>query len=274
MPIISKHHYDINVAWLYLLKAIVDEGHYVFPRGKKSLELNYISCSFDMKKPVLTNVKRKLSYTFLAAEALWVLSGSDNVEDIIKYNKYLLPFSDDGKIFYGAYGPRFINQFEYIVNILLKDNDTRQAVLTLWRSSPKKSKDIPCTISLIFNIRDDKLNCYVNMRSNDMWLGFPYDMFTFTMISLKILSFLNKKNNKFIDLGILFYISVSSHIYEENIIDVNKILKNRFDNYDYVSISDNKISDWNFFEKSLIACRDNDYKSIINKDLWLIRPKK
>ena len=274
MSILLTHYYDINEAWLYILRSIITNGHYVSPRGKRSLELNYISCGFDMKKPVLTSVKRNLSYVFLAAEALWILDGSDKVDDIVKYNKYLLPFSDDGKIFYGAYGPRFVAQFEYIVDILLKDNDTRQAVITLWKPSPKRSKDIPCTVSLTFNIRNDKLNCYVNMRSNDMWLGFPYDMFTFTMISLKILSFLNIKNDKFIDLGILFYISVSSHIYEKNLIDVHKILENRFDNYDYNSIPDDKINDWDFFEKSLIACRDNNYKEIVNDNLWCIRPRK
>ena len=43
-------------------------------------------------------------------------------------------------------------------------------------------KDIPCTVSLQFLIRENKLHLFVNMRSNDVFLGLPHDIFCFTMI--------------------------------------------------------------------------------------------
>jgi thymidylate synthase len=39
-------------------------------------------------------------------------------------------------------------QLDYVVEALVKDNDSRQAVLTIWRPSPAPSKDIPCTVSI------------------------------------------------------------------------------------------------------------------------------
>jgi thymidylate synthase len=43
-------------------------------------------------------------------------------------------------------------------------------------------KDIPCTLSVQFVLRQERLYAITTMRSNDLWLGFPYDVFCFSTL--------------------------------------------------------------------------------------------
>jgi thymidylate synthase len=157
----------------------------------------------------------------MCAEALWILSGDDTVDGIAPYCRNIAQFSDDGKTYFGAYGPRIASQFEYIISVLVEHVDTRQAVLTIWRENPPESKDIPCTVSLTFNIRDGKLNCHVFMRSSDTWFGVPYDFFNFSMIAARVACVVNKRLEPLtadyrVELGTLYFTAVSSHLYQPN----------------------------------------------------------
>ena len=104
----------------------------------------------------------------------------------------------------------------YVVETLLSDNGTRQAVMTIWERSPRESKDIPCTVSLQFLIRYDKLHCIANMRSSDCYLGLPYDVFSFSMIAtyVRLLTGLR------LEMGALHIFHGSLHIYTR---DLHKI---------------------------------------------------
>jgi thymidylate synthase len=46
----------------------------------------------------------------------------------------------------------------------------------------KHHKEIPCTCTLQFMVRDQRLEMFTNMRSNDAFLGLPHDVFAFTML--------------------------------------------------------------------------------------------
>ncbi len=145
----------------------------------------------------LTNPRARLSRTetkgktFSAiGELLWYLSGSNKLDFI----KYYLPgyeeFSDDGETIYGGYGPRLIklhNKYNQIQNVikLLKENPTsRKAVIQLFDGIDiiKDHKDVPCTCTLQFLVREGKLLMFTTMRSNDIFLGLPHDFFAFTML--------------------------------------------------------------------------------------------
>lgn len=174
--------------------------------------LNYTSV-IDMSQPTVGSVMRKLSYRHLANEARWILTGDSLLSTIAKTAPQYSKFSDDGRTLQGAYGPVVVSQMNYVIDVLNQDLESRQAVMSLWRPNPRPSKDIPCTVSMQFLVRDLKLHCITNMRSSDIWLGFPYDVFCFTMITTMILVRINRN----IELGTLFLNAGSSHLYEKNI---------------------------------------------------------
>ena len=218
----------VNDMWLETLKDITQLGRFRTPRGKLTLELPQRTVIMNMKKPVLTVLNRKLSYQFMAAEAYWILSGDDSVAGIEEYNARIVEFSDDGRTFFGAYGPRIKSQLDYVVSKLLQDPDTRQAGLTIWRENPPETKDVPCTVSIFFSIADGHLQCYVFMRSSDAWLGLPYDVFNFSMLSCLVCSRLNKERDNFSQLqpGALYLTAASMHLYEEQFVAAREVLKN------------------------------------------------
>jgi thymidylate synthase len=268
---------SVNEAWLATIEKVITHGAHVWPRGLATLELPSYTFTANMSWPVLTVKERQLSYIFLAAEALWILSGDDTVAGIAPYNKNIARFSDDGKVFTGAYGPPIAAQFNYVVNKLLEDRQTRQAVMTTWRPNPTSSKDIPCTIAFAFSVRDELLNLHVFMRSSDIWLGLPYDAFNFSLLAAKIACYYNttqinvfKRHNLCIKLGALFLTAASSHLYQSNLTDARACLKTK-------TLPTRPLPEawvlegrWNTIATSLIACRDR----LPQHNVWQIRPTK
>lgn len=212
-------------AWVSHVFAVLNAGREVSPRGKRTLELPQHTVAVDMRYPVLLLPTRKLSYQFMAAEASWILSGSDRVEEIAPWNKRIADFSDDGETFFGAYGPKVLGQLDYVVKKLLQDPDSRQAGLTIWRENPPETKDVPCTVAMFFALRDPsdepelkaKLEASVFMRSNDVWLGTPYDVFNFSMVAHLVCARLNSASatGRKVEPGALRLTAASSHLYEE-----------------------------------------------------------
>lgn len=208
---------DFSSTWLSAINDILTNGDPVSPRGKLTHEIPQRTIIVDMRKPVLRVPDRKLNYKFMAAEAFWILSGDDHVSTIAQYNNRIREFSDDGERFFGAYGPKIEAQLPYIINKLQADEDSRQAGLTIWRECPPQTKDVPCTVAVFFNIRQGKLNAHVFMRSSDVWLGIPYDVFNFSMLGHLVCGLLNnRRESPSISPGCLFLTAASSHLYEIN----------------------------------------------------------
>ncbi|KFB66071.1 thymidylate synthase [Candidatus Accumulibacter vicinus] len=217
---------DVNLAWTALLENIMSAGHLTHPRGVPTKEILGCKSVISMCNPVITINERALGYRFLPAEAAWIIGGYNTVDDIRPYSKAISNFSDDGAFFFGAYGPRIKDQLPHVIAALRRDFDTRQAVLTIWRESPPASKDIPCTVSLQWTIRDNELHCFANMRSSDAWLGVPYDWFNFSMVSAYLLLWLRKLDTRFgeVQLGNLHFYAASQHLYATNWDAVREIL--------------------------------------------------
>lgn len=223
------HFGGINDVWKNQVNALMGNPSYTpKPRGQGTLEILGTQVVVDMDKPILTVTKRELGYKFMAAEAWWILSGRDDVASIKPYSSVIENFSDDGIHFFGAYGPKIVDQTAYVVNCLTDDPDSRQAVINIWRESPGKSKDIPCTLSLQFILRNSTLNCIATMRSSDIWLGLPYDVFNFSMITQQIRLYMNIGRTDPITMGSLYLTLGSSHLYERNVFAALQCIHDRY----------------------------------------------
>lgn len=214
MEIISDNIDDlINQA----IAMIQSEGNEVAPRGMLVKEV--LGAKLILNNPrnrISYNPVRNLRLSFAIGEFLWYISGSSDCKTISYYNKRYQRFSDDGEKLNGAYGKRIFkpvgdrSQWQRVFELLKADSDTRQAVISIFHPNDLMitTKDVPCTCTLQFFIRDNRLNCIVYMRSNDLIWGTPYDIFSFTMMQDLMASALG------IDLGYYMHIAGSLHIYE------------------------------------------------------------
>ena len=209
----TTHSLTNSYQYAALLRDILMTGIVAVPRGQVTLERLNHSTVWTMEEPVIYSKKRKLSYKFMFGEAWWIMAGKDDLESILPYNARIANYSDDGLRFFGAYGPKVVDQLDYVIETLVKDENSRQAVLNIWRENPYPTKDYPCTLNLQWLIRDNVLHCFDNMRSSDVWWGVPYDVFNMSVISLYVLGELRKTYPTLI-LGKLFLTAASQHIYE------------------------------------------------------------
>ena len=215
---------DASAAWWRRLQEIASYGHDVAPRGQPTLELIQPTLRVDMTRPALVCPSRRPSFRFMAAEAFWILTGDDRVAGIEPYNKQIRQFSDDGVRFFGAYGPHVVKQLPYVVRSLGEDGDTRQAWLRIWQDNPPPTKDVPCTLMLGWSAREGRLHCHAYMRSSDIWLGIPYDVFNFSILSAYVLDQVNTFYGQNYGLGTLHLTAASSHLYKRNWDDAEKTL--------------------------------------------------
>jgi len=203
--------YTADLAWFTAYQRAI-AGHYAVPRGMGTFEVLHATSRIDMRYPMVINPARKLSYRFAAAEALWILEGSNRLSDLTAFNPRMADYSDDGETLAGAYGPRIALQLNYVLQTLC-ETDTRQATLTIWAPNPTPSKDIPCTLAMDFKIRGDRLHTSVFMRSSDVWLGLPYDIFSFCCVSYKVIGMMRRTYYPQLTPGFLHVTAASSHVY-------------------------------------------------------------
>lgn len=222
MTTITGHSAD--ELYLRVLRHMMVGGRSVAPRGEQTKET--IGTALKLTNPyrnIITLPDRKLSYHFMVAEWLWIMLGMNDLDMIRPYNKRMADYSDDGETLRGAYGPKLIEQLPYVLELLKADMFTRQAVISLWRERPRHSKDIPCTLTLQFLLRDHGgalvLDLVTNMRSNDVWFGLPYDLFTFTMLQQYVAGRLNAV------CGSYHHFIGSLHLYEKHAAQAEELLK-------------------------------------------------
>lgn len=188
---------------------------------------------------VLTNPRARLSrsetrskvYSALG-ELLWYLTKSTELEYIDWFNpgKYDIE-SVDKKTVRSGYGDRLfrwhgIDQVKNVIDLLRNRQSSRQAVIQIIDADDVASKEaaIPCTNTLQFLVRADQLHMVVSMRSNDAYLGFPHDVFAFTMLQELIARTLG------VELGTYIHTVGSFHLYDKRVEDAKDYLREGFQN--------------------------------------------
>lgn len=202
----------------------IRKGDEVSPRGQLTKEILGHTIEVDCMESLYTSPLRNLNFSFLFVENLWYMSGRNSLFLLKAYNKNYQNFADQG-ILQGAYGPQILEQIRYVINTLTEDQDSRQAVISLWRPNPLSAKDKPCTLNFHFMIRDGKLNLHVTMRSNDAIWGQNYDVPSFSLINIIVSGILG------LPAGKLFLTANSLHVYERHFSMSEELIKedHRFD---------------------------------------------
>lgn len=149
-------------------------------------------------------------------ELCWYLSGTNDVDFISYYISDYKRHAEDSKI-YGGYGPRLfrhegINQISNVISLLRGNPESRRAVVQVFDATDlsESHMDIPCTCSIQFLVRNRRLQMVTNMRSNDVILGLPHDVFSFTMLQELVARSLS------LDIGVYKHFVGSLHLYDQH----------------------------------------------------------
>jgi len=164
-------------------------------------------------------------------ELLWYLSKTNSLKYITYYLPRYTENSDDNKTVYGAYGPRLFNlrgEYDQVSNLiatLRAHKSSRRAVIQLFDASDvfgPRRKEIPCTCTLQFMVRKERLEMFTSMRSNDAFTGLPHDIFSFTMLQEMVARSLG------LEVGFYKHAVGSLHLYETDVLKTRRYLDEGF----------------------------------------------
>ena len=95
------------------------------------------------------------------------------------------------------------------------------------------------------------------MRSNDVWLGWPYDNFNFSMIGLSVCLLMRQMHNKKLKLGMLTNNAGSRHLYKENFEKAYKVADSTDLGFGYETITPERFSSFEDLKNELKVYKDN-----------------
>ena len=203
-----------SVAEIYktLGRELLINGEKVYPKGIETKEILAPKIRLlNPKNNLAYNESRKFNLIYALVESLMLFNETKEVKYFSKFNNNIINYSDNGKSLYGAYGKRIAPMIKKIINKLKNDKDSRQVVLSIYNNDFYiNTKDVPCTLSIQFIVRNEKLNAITTMRSNDIIWGLPYDIFMFTNLQQVIANTLNLK------LGWYEHNPTSMHVYSNH----------------------------------------------------------
>lgn len=153
--------------------------------GGKTIEL--IGASFIADESAIFGKPNK---NYIESEIDWYVHQSTNINDIYRNDReppaaWKMAANEHGEINsnYGhlIFSEKYHNQFEQVVLELTRNKDSRRASMvyqrpSIWHEWYENGKnDFICTNAVTYYIRDDALECVVQMRSNDVIFGYRND---------------------------------------------------------------------------------------------------
>lgn len=272
------------------LRHLMVEGVINNARGTTSRELLDVALVVeDPTKCLYVNSARSSQKKYIAAEFLWYYMGRKDTAFIAKWAKFWETIQNPDGTANSAYGNLIfteknvhnISQFQWAMNALITDPNTRQAVMHFNKPDHQylTNKDFVCTMYCNVHIRENKLYMSTFMRSNDAVWGTPTDVAFFCSLQMQMHSHL-KQLNPNLELGTYTHICNSYHVYDRHYDLVNRMLLSQFTPEqiypiltDLVAVDGTPTGDMNILFKTITDPPSNDLLIFQEQDMlyWIFK---
>lgn len=201
-------------AVLQVCRAVLEDGRQTSPRGQRTLELSPVHIELLNSADTLPDGinRARLLPAIGAAEALQNIAGVAMPGLMHRISSFFPKPTGRWDAGVPTYGERMGRQLDDAVELLRRDSDSREAVVSIWGAGDitgGQAHNI-CTVSLQFLIRDKELDLFVTMRSNDAWYGLCYDLFQFAQVQRTMARCIG------VPAGRYFHAAASMHLYERH----------------------------------------------------------
>lgn len=242
-----------------IITDIMEKWEIISPRGLPCSEI--ISYSFKIEDAHVLAADfewRDFPWRYLAAEMIWYLSWDLTIYQIQHYAKLWWKISDQDNQINSNYWHIVLHkklwtwktQYDTVLDSLREDQNTRQALMRYnsHDHAYEWNKDFPCTISNQFFIRWWKLHILVNMRSNDMFMWFQFDVLWFGLLLQSL------AKDLFVEPWNIYWNAWSAHIYQNMFEKAKTIISNEkweeyrfYLNESFISLRDRIVQDPMYF---------------------------
>ncbi|MCM8534952.1 MAG: thymidylate synthase [Lentisphaeraceae bacterium] len=185
--------------YLELLQHVLDNGTDKEDRtGTGTRSVFGHQMRFDLSKgfPVLTT--KKLHLKSIIHELLWFISGDTNVK-YLKENGVRIwdEWADENGDLGPVYGHQWrswpnpaggtIDQFKNTIEMIKTNPDSRRLIVSAWNPSEIDKMALPPCHSLFqFYVTDGKLSCQLYQRSADIFLGVPFNIASYALLTMMV----------------------------------------------------------------------------------------
>jgi thymidylate synthase len=194
-------------------------GSEISPRGMRTREM--ITATILIPPyPFQAYEERELNLDYLRREFQWYLIGDRHDLRIADHAKIWSDHVNNDSTLNSNYGHYLVRERGLLTmsNILRKDKHSRQAVWNIYDAKKHNNwatNDIPCTCTMSFLIRDNRLTMHIHMRSNDLVFGLGNDAPCFHWFH-QIMYWLLKDTYPELEFGNYVHTANSLHIYERH----------------------------------------------------------
>jgi thymidylate synthase len=199
------------VQYLQLLRLVLDEGKARPDRtGTGTYSVFGAQARFDLEKgfPVLTT--KKLHLKSIIYELLWFLRGDTNVKYLNEHGVTIWDEWADaegnlGRV-YGAQwcdwrtaDGRSINQIDQVIEQIQKNPHSRRHIVSAWNVGEIETMALPpCHVLFQFFVQEGRLSCQLYQRSADLFLGVPFNIASYALLTLMVAQVCGLKPGDFV----------------------------------------------------------------------------
>ena len=199
------------LVFLDLMQHVLDHGVHKSDRtGTGTLSVFGHQMRFDLDKgfPLLTT--KKLHLKSIVHELLWFLQGSTNVQYLRDHGVTIWDEWADAR---GELGPVYgyqwrswpapdgthIDQIAQVVNDIKKNPDSRRLIVSAWNVADIPRMALaPCHAFFQFYVANGRLSCQLYQRSADIFLGVPFNIASYALLTMMIAQVTGLKPGDFV----------------------------------------------------------------------------
>ncbi len=197
--------------YLELLRLVLEQGKARSDRtGTGTLAVFGAQARFPLNAgfPLLTT--KKLHLKSIIFELLWFLRGDTNVKylrehGVTIWDEWADPQGNLGRI-YGAQwcdwrapDGRSLNQIDQVIAQIRRDPYSRRHLVTAWNPGELDQMALPpCHVLFQFCVQDGELSCQLYQRSADLFLGVPFNIASYSLLTLMVAQVCGLKPGTFV----------------------------------------------------------------------------
>ena len=218
-------------SYLDLLRHVLDHGTPKSDRtGTGTVSVFGAQLRFDLSAGFPLVTTKKVHLKSIIHELLWFLKGDTNVKylqdnGVSIWNEWARTDGELGPVYgyqwraWPAPDGRHIDQITQLLEQLQKNPDSRRMIVSAWNvANLDKMALMPCHAFFQFYVADGKLSCQLYQRSADMFLGVPFNIASYALLTMMIAQVCNLK------LGDFVHTFGDTHIYMNHIAQVKEQL--------------------------------------------------
>ena len=197
--------------YLDLMQKVLDEGQEKSDRtGTGTLSIFGHQMKFDLSKGFPLVTTKKVHLKSIIHELIWFLQGSTNIS-YLKENGVSIwdEWADENGDLGPVYGAQWrswpdgnngtIDQIENLINGINNNPDSRRHIVSAWNPALVDEMALPPCHSLFqFYVANGELSCQLYQRSADIFLGVPFNIASYALLTHMIAQVCNLKAGKFV----------------------------------------------------------------------------